>query len=306
MKLRNKLFLAAVALTGTATAQQDAMFTHYMNNTLAVNPAYAGTRNALTITGLHRSQWVGFDGAPVTQTLTVHTPLNRKMGLGLSVVNDKIGPVNTSGAFADYAYYLKLDDKSQLSLGVSAGLNFMKADLAGLTIIDPNDASFKENISSKLLPNFGFGMYYRRPKFYAGLSVPKLLENNFYSNTVSGSGKETRHYYLICGGVTKLSPEVEFHPTTLVKATEGAPVEADLTTTFIFHKRFLLGGTFRTGDAVGGLIGFYVTNQLHLGYSYDWSYKLETFRYNQGSHEIMLSYDFIFKNDDKIRSPRYF
>src|SRR5436190_23650752 len=107
MKLRNKIFLALLALSGTATAQQDAMFTHYMNNTIAVNPAYAGTRNALTITGIHRSQWVGFDGAPITQTLTMHTPLgNHKMGIGLSVVNDKIGPVNTSGAFADYAYYL--------------------------------------------------------------------------------------------------------------------------------------------------------------------------------------------------------
>lgn len=310
MKLRNKLFLAALALCGTVTAQQDAMFTHYMNNTIAVNPAYAGTRNALTITGLHRSQWVGFDGAPVTQTLTMHTPIAKnKMGLGVSVINDKIGPVKTAGAYADYAYYLKLNDKSQLSLGLSAGLNFMQAGLTDLTIIDQDDVSFKDDISSKLLPNFGFGMYYRRPKFYAGLSAPKLLENNFYNNTVTGSvnlAKEKRHYYFICGGVTKISPEVEFRPTTFVKATPGAPVEADVTTTFIFHKRLLLGGMFRTGDAVGGLIGFYVTPQLHLGYSYDWSYKLETFKYNQGSHEIMISYDFIYKNSEKIRSPRYF
>jgi type IX secretion system PorP/SprF family membrane protein len=297
-------------MAGTASAQQDAMFTHYMNNTIAVNPAYAGTRNALTITGIHRSQWVGFDGAPITQTLTAHTPIaNNKMGIGLSVVNDKIGPVTTTGAYADYAYYLKLDDKSKLSLGLSAGLNYMQAGLADLTIIDQDDEAFKENISSKLLPNFGFGMYYRRPRFYAGLSAPKLLQNNFYTNDVSGSAriaKEQRHYYFICGGVARMGANVEFRPTGFVKATPGAPVQADLTSTFIFNKRFLLGAMFRTGDAVGGLVGYYVTNQLHLGYSYDWSYKLETFKYNQGSHEIMLSYDFIYKNSDKIRSPRYF
>ena len=310
MKLRYKLFLAALALFGTAAAQQDAMFTHYMNNTIAVNPAYAGTRNAMTITGIHRSQWVGFDGAPVTQTLTMHTPIAKnKMGLGISVINDKIGPVKTSGAYADYAYYIKLTDKSQLSLGLSAGLNLMQAGLTELTILDQDDASFQQNISSRLLPNFGFGMYYRRPQFYAGLSAPKLLQNNFYTNPVTGSAflaKEKRHFYFICGGVTKISPEVQFRPTTFVKATPGAPVEADVTTTFIFHKRFLLGAMFRTGDAVGGLIGYYITNQVHLGYSYDWSYKLETFKHNQGSHEIMLSYDFIYKNSEKIRSPRYF
>lgn len=309
MKLFSKIFLVTFAVCGTAQAQQDAMFTHYMNNTIAVNPAYAGSSNALSLTAIHRSQWVGFDGAPTTQTLTMHTPIcKRKMGLGLSIVNDKVGPVNTTGAYADYAYFLKLDDKSTLSLGLSAGLNFMEAGLTDLTIIDNDDVAFKDNISSKLLPNFGFGMYYRRPKFYAGLSAPRLLENNFYTNTVTGGelAKEKRHYYFICGGVTPMGQNVEFRPTTLVKAAPGGPVQADVTGTFIFHKRFLLGAMYRTGDAVGGLLGYYFTNQLHAGYSFDWSYGLKTSKYNGGSHEIMLSYDFIYKNQEKIRTPRYF
>lgn len=307
MKIRYSILLVLVTLC--AKAQQDAMFTHYMNNTLSVNPAYAGTRNALTLTGLHRSQWVGFEGAPVTQTITVHSPIiKNKMGLGISLINDKIGPVNTCGAQASYSYYIDMGDRSKLAMGLNAGVNMMQAGLTDLTIIDADDQALSQNINSKLLPNFGFGLYYRRPSLYVGLSAPRLLENNYFENSNGSTtiSKENRHYYLIGGLVTRLSPQVNFKPTALLKATVGAPIEADITATFIFNKRFLMGGMVRSNDALGILAGYYITPQLHAGYSYDWSYNLRTFKYNQGSHEVMLSYDLIFKNEDKIRSPRYF
>jgi len=294
----------------TSNAQQDAMFTHYMYNTLAVNPAYAGSRDALTITGLHRSQWVGFDGAPITQTLTAHTPIiNENVGLGLSVINDKIGPINTTSLYADFSYRIKINKKSHLAFGLKGGMNMVNNNLTSLNIDDKNDLAFIQNVQSKLLPNFGFGMYYYSDKFYAGVSIPKLLENNFANNTTSGTtnlSSEKRHYFLIAGTVFNINEGIKFKPTTFIKVTNGAPIEGDVTASFIFNDKFWLGGMFRTGDALGILAGINITNQLGLGYSFDWSYANTTMVYNGGSHEIMLRYDFIYKTDEKIRSPRYF
>ena len=286
------------------------MFSHYMNNTLAVNPAYAGSRDALTITALHRSQWVGFDGAPTTQTVTMHTPLfNNKLGLGLSVVHDQIGPVKTTSAYVDLAYIIKTSEKGHLAFGLKGGFNFMQANLSTLQLNQQSDAAFQDNIQSKFLPNFGFGIYYYLPRFYVGVSTPQLLENNFKTNTSTGStnlASGKRHYYLIAGTVFRLSNSVELKPTAYVKVTMNAPIEADVTASFIFSKKLLIGAMVRTGDALGALVGYNITDQFHVGYSFDWSYGNRTFKYNQGSHEVVLVYDFIFKDKQRIRSPRYF
>jgi type IX secretion system PorP/SprF family membrane protein len=311
MKKINKIILVLVVVLccNISQAQQDAMFTHYMYNTLAVNPGYAGSRDALTVTALHRSQWVGFDGAPTTQTLTLHSPISKKLGLGLSVVNDAIGPVKNTAAYIDLAYNINLSEKAKLAFGLKGGINFMQGNINTLDLGDNSDASFQQNIESQLLPNFGFGMYYYQEKFYLGLSTPKLLENNFETNTTTSTtnlASEKRHYFLIAGTIVELSKNVDLKPTTFVKITNSAPVEADLTASFIFSKKVLLGAMFRTGDAFGALVGYNFTDQLHLGYSFDYSYGVKTFKYNQGSHEIMLTYDFIFNDAQKIRSPRHF
>lgn len=293
-----------------ANAQQDAMFTHYMFNTLAVNPAYAGSRDALTVTGLHRSQWVSFPGAPITQTLTMHTPLLfDNAGVGLSFINDKIGPLNKTAFYADFSYKIKINKKANLAFGLKGGLNLMNNGLTDLKLDDNIDPAFAANIQSRLLPNFGFGMYYYTDKYYIGISVPKLLENDFIANTTSGGtnlASEHRHYFLIAGTVFDLSENIKLKPTTFIKVTNGAPIEGDITATFIFNNRFWLGAMYRTGDAAGILAGVNITNQFALGYSFDWSFVNTTMVYNGGSHEIMLRYDFIYKNDEKIRSPRYF
>jgi type IX secretion system PorP/SprF family membrane protein len=292
-------------------AQQDAMYTHYMFNTQGVNPAYAGTRDAFTVTALHRSQWVGFDGAPVTQSLTMHTPLlNDKLGLGLSVVNDVVGPIKSTSFNVDFSYKIKIGDSGgKLSFGLKGGGNLMSGTLSSLSTETAGDNSFTNNIQSQFLPNFGFGMYYYETKWYVGLSTPRLLENDFKSNVVTGStnpGSEKRHYFLIAGAAFEINESLTFKPTTLVKVTTGAPVEIDLTAQFVIKEKFWVAPMWRSGDALGVLVGYQFTDQLSAGYSFDWSYTNKTFAYNGGSHEVMLRYDLLFNEQKKIRSPRYF
>ena len=308
-----KITLALVLSAGglSVQAQQAPMFTHYMYNTLAVNPAYAGSREALTVTALHRSQWVDFKGAPLTQTLTVHSPLKyRPIGLGLAVLNDKIGPVNNTSVTGNFAYRIKLNTKSKLSLGVSAGINMFQARLNTLQLDQQADPTFQNNTTNRVTPNFGVGTYYSRERFYVGLSVPNLVENKLSAtnqiNSTTLIGKEQRHYFFIAGAVFNLTDKVAFKPTTLVKVTAAAPIQVDATASFILMKKLTIGAMYRTGDALGMLIGFNFTDQFHIGYSYDWSIGMRTPTYNKGSHEFMLRYDFNSLRKKQIHSPRYF
>jgi len=307
--MKKTLFLTSLVCLGSgfARAQQDAMYTHYMYNTLAINPAYAGSRDALTMTALGRFQWVGFEGAPMTQTFTVHAPIaTQNIGLGLSVVNDKIGPVNSTSFYADFAYRMKLTATSRLCFGLKGGMNNFSAGLNSLAIGDQNDVSFSQNARTSMKANFGFGMYYQSTHFYAGASIPKILENDFTAGSTVTVGSEERHYYVILGGMINMGPRVKFKPTMLTKIATSAPIQADFTATFIFNDILNLGAMYRTGDAFGILAGVNITEQLLLGYSFDWSTKNMTGRYNSGSHEILLRYDLIFNKEKKIKSPRYF
>lgn len=313
MKTLKNIILALVLNTGCLTiyAQQMPMYTHYMYNTLVVNPAYAGSRDALTVTALDRLQWVGFDGAPSTQTLTLHAPLrNEHIGLGFAVMQDKIGPVTNTSVVADFAYIMKLTKKSKLSLGLSAGVNLLQANLNMLQLDQQTDPVFLNNINSHVTPNFGFGAYYSRERFYAGISVPNLMQNSYSQVTESNGNmliaKEQRTYFFIAGTILKLTDNLAFKPTTLVKVTGGAPSQLDLTGSFVIMKKLYVGAMFRSGDAVGGLIGLDITDLLHIGYSYDWSYGLSSSRYNSGSHEIILRYDFLLFDKKQIHNPRYF
>lgn len=310
MKIHNKLitifFVSFISIS--LNAQQVPMYTHYMYNTLSVNPAYAGSRDALTVTALHRSQWVDFKGAPNTQTVTVHAPLrNQHIGLGIALMNDKIGPINTSSVNFDFAFIMKLSEISKLSLGLNAGTNLVNANLSTLEIDQQNDPAFENDINNQFQPNVGFGAYYSMERFYAGVSVPSILQNNYtIFDQPTSVIKAQRHYYLITGALFDLGEKLAFKPTALLKVTEAAPIQGDVTAAFILNKRVLLGAMIRTGDAYGVLLGVDITEQLHVGYSYDFSYGLKTLSYNQGSHEIVLRYDFLSASNKQIHSPRYF
>lgn len=290
------------------SAQQDAMFTHYSFNTLAVNPGYAGSRDALTVTGMHRSQWISFPGAPTSQTLTLHAPVaNEKIGLGLSFLNDKIGPTQQTAFYGDFAYKIRVGN-GKLAFGLKGGLNIYSNDLIDLETGQSNDPSFQEDVQSQFLPNFGFGLYYSTEKYYVGISTPRLLENNYSDNSVSKAAGEKRHFFFIAGSILSLNKRtnVKFKPTTFIKFTEGAPLEADLTALFYFKDKYWIGPMWRSGDALGVLTGLNITDQFSLGYSFDWSYGNQTFKYNYGSHELMLRYDFFFRDKLNVLSPRYF
>jgi type IX secretion system PorP/SprF family membrane protein len=326
--IKAKKIALAVTLTlsvSAAIAQQDPMYTHYMYNTLAVNPAYAGSREALTLTGLYRNQWVGFDGAPKNITFTGHTPIGNALGLGLSFVNDKIGPITNNQIYADLAYHLKLNAKSKLAFGLKGGVNLFSGNLTQLKTSQKYDAANPTdpatalgNVNNHLTPNIGAGLYYYRDRFYMGVSSPKLLQNKIGTTEVVLNGNTTTtnliserlHYFGIIGAMFDLSPNVQLKPTALLKVTEAAPIEGDFTATFVFMEKLNLGAMYRTGDAVGALLGFNITPQWTIGYSYDWSFVSKTGfnsnAYNTGSHEIMMRYDLIYKDKAKIKSPRYF
>jgi type IX secretion system PorP/SprF family membrane protein len=306
-----KLFITiTIALSSMgAFAQQEAMFTHYMFNTLTVNPAYAGSRDALTITALNRIQWAGFDGAPITQTFTAHSPIiNQNLGLGLSITRDEIGPTNTTSFYADFSYKLKFNTRSSLAFGLSGGLNIRQNDLTKLKLDQTIDESFAADEKSDLLPNFGFGMYYSTDKYYIGLSVPRILQNDFKNNESKGGtnlASEERHYFLIAGAVFDLNSDLKLKPTTFLKVTNGVTPQLDLTSILIIKEKVWGGLMYRTNDAVGALAGVYINNRFAVAYSFDWSFGNIT-KYHGGTHEIMLTYDFIYKSKTKFHSPRYF
>lgn len=307
--MKRILLITLLGIVFNSYSQQEALFTHYMYNTLAVNPAYAGSRDALTMTALGRFQWVGFKGAPTTQTFTAHAPLaSNSFGIGVSFVNDNIGPTNTTSLYLDLAYRLKLDENSRLCFGLKGGMNNYAARLGSVQTQEMNDAAFS-GTRSGLLPNAGFGIYYQRPRFYMGASIPKVVENTFKSKDAASSvvlGTENRTYYLIAGTVFDLNPRVKLKPTVLGKLAEPGFVQGDVTAQLYFDDLFNIGVMYRTQDAVGVIAGINISEQLLFSYSFDFSTNNRTAKYNGGSHEILLRYDLIFNKEKRIKSPRYF
>lgn len=290
-------------------AQQDAQFTHYMFNTQYVNPAYVGSRKALSVTALHRSQWVSFPGAPQTQTITLHTPLHaEKLGIGLSAVNDKIGPVRNTSAYVDFAYRMKVSRRGRMSFGVKAGFNVLRSSLSELELLDEEDQEFISDLASGMQPNFGLGVYYNDPRGYIGLSMPQLLKNTFENDNgmTTTAYQQTRHFYLIMGRVFKLNDALKLIPTAHLRNTVSVPLSAEISARALFNDKVWVGGMHRSNDGLGLMAGVYINRQLEAGYSFDWSLKNQTGRYNGGSHELVLRYDFVYDYGTRVRSPRYF
>ena len=308
-KIRGIFILLLIVVLGAkhGFSQQDPMYTQYMNNILSVNPAYAGSKDMLSLQLMSRNQWVSFDGAPVTQTFSIHTPITKyHMGLGFSVLKDEIGPIAQTGAYIDYSYSIDFDQGKFLSFGLKGGVNFYDASLQNLSTVDPNDPIFVNDINRKFLPNFGVGLFYYSPRFFAGLSVPKLLQNVINERDFSSEflSKEQIHYFFMTGYVLDLNRILKFKPYILVKYVQNAPVSVDLTAQLLFYDRLWVGAMYRVGDAVGLMMQVHVTNQLRVGYAYDVSANdLSTF--NNGSHEILIGWDFNFGRG-KVKSPRYF
>lgn len=285
-------------------AQQDAQYTQYMYNTVNVNPAYAGTRGALSIFALHRTQWVGLDGAPVTNTVSVNTPFNNsKVGLGVSIINDEIGPSTNNSVSVDISYYIPVSESYKLSFGVKGTANIFNIDVTKLNPGDESDPQF-QNIDNEFSPNIGAGLYLHSHKAYVGFSIPNFVETNAYNDNEVRVYKEKINYYLIGGYVFDLGSYIKFKPTFMTKMTEGAPLQLDVSGNFMFNEKFTVGLAYRWSASLSAMVGFQISDGFYIGYAYDFE-TTELDNYNSGSHEIFLRYE-IFKKNSKMVTPRFF
>lgn len=301
MNMKKILLFSAVFVGSIAFGQQDPHFTQYFDNTLHLNPAYAGSSGMLSATAIHREQWVGFDGAPRSTTFSLHTPLNyRSVGLGITAINDMIGPIRQNMAYIDFSYSLKLGDKSKLALGLKAGMNMLNVTTTQLANVDPNDPAFMQDVNNQINPNFGFGIYYHNPNFFLGLSSPRILENKADAT----SYQEQRHFYGVVGGVFSVAKSWKLRPSVQVKATMGAPMSIDGSIAGIYSDKLWMGAMYRLNAAAGGFIQYQITRQFRLGVASE--YGTTALRnYNNGTFEVLMSYDFNYKKSD-VKSPRYF
>lgn len=303
--MKTNILIFAFLLTYCySAAQQDSQFTQYMYNTVNVNPAYAGSRGVMSIFGLHRTQWVGLDGAPTTNAFSINTPINESnLGLGLSFLNDRIGPTINNTITADISYTIRTSETYKLSFGLKASANIFNLDVNKLNPENQNDPNL-QNYSSELSPNIGAGIYLHSDKLYFGVSIPNFLQDTKYNDNSVTVFKERLTFYTIAGYVFDLTPDVKFKPALLTKVVEGSPLQMDLSGNFLLFDKFMLGAAYRWSAAVSGLAGFQVNDGLFIGYGYDQE-TTNLRRYNSGSHEIFVRYE-LFNRVKKIVSPRFF
>ncbi len=300
------IFLLMLVSGTSLYAQQDAQYTQYMYNTVSVNPGYAGSRGHLSVGALHRSQWVGLDGAPTTQTFNIHSPIGyRGVGLGLSVVNDKIGPTSETNFDIDFSYTLYLSTEGRLSFGLKAGGNLLDVKFSELNQFT-SDPNLAVDIDNRFSPNFGAGIYYHNQHFYAGLSVPRFLQTAHFDESTLSTAKEQMNFYFITGYVWDLNTFLKFKPTVLAKVVQGAPLQVDLSANFMLSDKFILGAAYRWDAAVSGMLGFNISEGFLIGLAYDREVtELGSAAFNDGSFEVILRYDFI-KTKGQMKSPRFF
>lgn len=304
MRTKN-IIIILLLVSITCFAQQEAQYTQYMYNTTNINPAYAGNRGVLSVFGLHRTQWVGLDGAPTTNAFSINTPIDdSNVGMGLSFINDNIGASNENIISADVSYAIPTSETYKLSFGLKATANLLNIDYSKLNQYDSSDSKFQNNVNNKFTPNLGAGVYFNSDKLYLGFSIPNFFDAGHFNDDIAATVNQKMHYYFIGGYVFDLSPKVKFKPAFLTKAVEGAPLQLDLSGNFLLNEKFILGAAWRWNSAASMMAGFQITDALFIGYGYD----LETTNlkhYNSGSHEIFLRFD-LFNKQEKIISPRFF
>ncbi|MFD0835456.1 type IX secretion system membrane protein PorP/SprF [Mariniflexile aquimaris] len=296
------VFITLVSIN--VCAQQDPQYTQYMYNTMSVNPGYAGQREVLSATALYRTQWVGIDGAPKTVTFGIHSPLeNNRLGLGLNIVSDQIGPAVETTMDANFSYTIPVDPfgETELSFGIKGGLHVLDTDWSKGIYRNP-DAAFNENVNL-ISPTLGAGLYLHSNSWYVGLAIPNFLNTNHYDDFQESLATERMHYFLIGGYVFDVSNDLKLKPAFLAKAVKGAPMIADLSINALIKESLTLGMAYRWDDSVSGLLGFQINDGLYIGYAYDVT-TTNLNNYNSGSHEIMLRFEL--RSAGKILSPRFF
>lgn len=309
-----KLYLASLLgllFAFDGHAQQDPHYTQYMYNMNVINPAYAGSKENLAVGLLYRKQWVDIEDSPSTATLSGHMPVGKNVGLGLSVINDRIGPVEETNTYADFSYTVNLGGEHRLALGLKAGLTFhnvgLFTDIGQSNVPDPNDPAFSEN-SNNTYFNVGAGFFYYTDNYYVALSVPNMLKSKHLDLRVDGQerkfGSETQHYFLTAGYVFQLTENTKFKPSALLKSAIDVSPSLDVSANFLFFEKFEIGATYRLEDSFGAMVNYAITPNIRLGYAYDHIVS-DLNVTTPSSHEVMLLFDLNFPKKVS-RSPRYF
>lgn len=301
-------------------AQQEVQYSQYMFNMLPLNPAYAGSRDVLSATVVHRQQWINITGAPTTQSFSIDSPINgEKVGVGFQAYNDKIGDYRNIGMYGSYAYRVKITQRATLAMGIQAGATNITGDLTQVKLTQTGDQAFVYSFN-KWLPNFGAGIFLSDDRGYIGFSCPSLMRNRLLNSEAGKSSdsvtRQERHYFLMMGYVFPLGHSLTLKPSVLSKVTRDA-ASFDLNFNLWYNDKIALGCSWRTnnlkftspfsnqnGDAVVGMLEIQATDQIRFGYAYD--YALNGLKNLQkGSHEFMLRYEFGYRKT-KILTPRYF
>ena len=295
----------------SSQAQQDPHYTQYMYNMNVMNPAYAGSKESLSLGLLYRQQWVNVDGAPKTATFSGHSPVGKNVGLGLSVISDKIGPVEENNIYADFSYTLNLGGEHRLAMGIKSGLTLHKvglySDIGNGFVPDGNDVAFSENVNNTYF-NIGSGLFYYTQKYYLAFSVPNMLKSKHLDVKANDNGyefgSETQHYFLTGGYVFNVSDNMKFKPSFMLKSAFEVSPSLDLSANAMFFDKFEIGATYRLDDSFGGMVNYAISPSIRVGYAYDHivsDLKVTT----PASHEFLLLFDLNFSKKTSI-SPRYF
>lgn len=304
----NKIFstclLVLLSFSG-AIAQQDPHYTQYMHNMNVVNPAYAGSKENISFGLLYRKQWVNIEGAPSTFTFSGDSPVGNNVGLGLSLISDKIGPVSEQNVFGDFSYTIKINERSKLALGLKAGVSFHRVGLRDIqsTLPDPSEGIFGEDINDATL-NAGAGAFYYTDKYYVSFSIPNMIKSTHLDYNGLDYGSDVSHYFLAAGYVFDLNYDLKFKPSFMLKSAFNVSPSLDVSANFLFNEKFEIGATYRLEDSFGGMVNFAITPELRIGYAYDHivsNLNVTT----SSSHEFILLYD-VFTSKKVSRSPRFF
>lgn len=306
MKKIHFIFLIALGFLSESQAQQDPHYTQYMYNMNVINPAYAGSKENLSFGLLYRKQWVDIEDAPSTFTLSGSSPVGKNVGIGLSVISDKIGPVEENNVYGDFSYTLNLGGEHKLALGLKAGATFHKVGLFSevySNVPDADDPAFAENTNNTFL-NIGTGLFYYTNKYYVAFSVPNMLKSTHLDYNGKKFGTESLHYFLTGGYVFDLNPNLKFKPFAMLKSAFDAPLSVDASTNFLIYDKLELGATYRLEDSFGAMINFAITPNLRIGYAYDHIVS-DLNVTTPSSHEVILLFDLNFPKKVS-QSPRYF
>ncbi|WP_016991370.1 type IX secretion system membrane protein PorP/SprF [Flavobacterium sp. ACAM 123] len=304
----NKIILTSllvlIAYIG-ANAQQNPHYTQYMYNMNIVNPAYAGSKESISFGALYRKQWVNIEDAPTSFTFSGHAPVGENVGVGLSFISDKIGPVTEQNVFGDFSYTLQLNETSRLALGIKAGVSFHQVGLRDIqsSLPDPSEGIFGEDISDASL-NLGAGAFYYTENYYVAFSIPNLVKSVHLDYNGREYGSDVSHYFLTAGYVFDVNNELKFKPSFMLKSASNVSPSLDLSVNFLYQEKFEIGATYRLEDSFGGMVNFAVTPELRVGYAYD--HIISDLKVTSpSSHEFILLYD-IFVSKKVSRSPRFF